>query len=387
VNRLSVQHLIIIGLLFWGLSATVVAGTPALLYTVAAVIPVWLFSLRSPSMVKTAYSSGKLGSTAIVILATCAVAYFVGDAFFGQKLLSGNLFLHGNTAVEASVENSLQGESQGRGIVALLGTILSLLPFCLIDVSARASRFGRWALWIAAMLLLFYGVGASRGAVIIAILTIVMGRTSSWKRMIVAAGFAFAVFTLASSLRGDFGNTRNPLADAFGAPFINLMMMRHAHCGTAPWYSYVGEFFKKFIPGFVYPKSVYSFNLETSLCIYPSADNRVEAISIFTWLGEIFYYTPSILTAISAGTLLGAMGRIVNRQLVKNQLPCARLAIGFACIITLRSRSQDVLSSLIAYLLFLLLWPHLCRLSIYLRHCVAPNAAQNYAEQPHGELQ
>jgi hypothetical protein len=373
MNRLSVGHFIIIGLVFWGLPAVAVIGPQAILYTLAAVIPVWLFSRRARAVNRNISSTGRVGSTTTFILVSLALGYFAADALFGQKLLAINLFLHGVTAVDRVVDQANMNGSQGRGFVVLFGIIFGLLPYCMIDVADKAGRFQRWALWSAAILLLFYGVTTSRGAVIISILTIVMGKTSNWRRIALAGGIAFGLFMLASVVRGDLATSRNPLGEAIGAPYVNLLLMHTTHCGSAPWYSYVAEFFKKFIPGFIYPKSIYSFNMETSLCIYPTADNAVTSISIFTWLGEILYYTPSILTAICAGALLGAMGRLVNQMLVRNDLRCARIAIGFAIITLLRSRSQDVLSYLIAEMAFLLFWPYLYRLSRYLRHCVSPD--------------
>ena len=186
---------------------------------------------------------------------------------------------------------------------------------------------------------------------------------------------ALILFGLASRLRGDVGNTNAPLWDAVSAPYFNLLLMRMSNCGSAPWFHFVAEFFKKFIPAFLFPKSIFSFNLEMSFCINPGANSEIAAVSIFTWLGEIYYYTPSILTAISAGALLGVMGRIVDGQLVKNRLPVTRVSIGFASLLTLRSRTLDVLSYLIGQLIFLLFWPHLFRLARYLRYCVAPAAS------------
>jgi hypothetical protein len=373
MNRLSVGYFIIIGLFFWGLPAVAVVGPEAILYTLAAAIPVWLLSRRGPATNQNTSPTGRIGSTTTFILVSLALVYLVGDALFGQKLLAINLFLHGVTAVDRVVDQANMSISQGRGFVVLLGVIIGPLPYCMIDVADKAGRLERWALWSAAILLLFYGVTTSRGAVIISILTIVMGKTSSWRRIGIAGGIAFGIFILASALRGDLATSHNPLAEAFGAPYVNLLLMRGAHCGSAPWYNYIAEFFKKFVPSFVYPKSIYSFNMETTLCIYPTADNAVTSISIFTWLGEVFYYTPSILTAICSGILMGAMGLVVNRQLVRNELRCARIAIGFAIIILLRSRSQDVLTYLIAQAIFLLIWPHLYRMSKYLRHCVSPS--------------
>jgi len=372
MNRLSVCHFILIGLLFWGLPAVFVVGPSAILYTFAAVIPVWICARCSSAMKWSTQPDSGIGTTTVFILVSFAITYLIADALFGQKLFASNLFLHGVKAVDMSVDQSNAMNSQGRGIVALFGTIIGLLPYCLIDVTRHARRFERWALWTAAILLLFYGVAASRAAAVMSVLIIVMGKTSNWRRILVAGGAAFALFSFASAVRGDLATSRNPLAEAIGAPYVNLLLMRAAHCGSAPWYYYIGEFFKKFIPGFIYPKSVYSFNVETSLCIYPSADESVTSVSIFTWLGEMFYYTPSILTALCAGILLGLMGLLVNRQLVRNGLPCARIGVGYAIITLLRSRSQDVLTYLIAQVIFFLFWPHLYRLSRYLRHCVAP---------------
>jgi hypothetical protein len=380
MRSISIGRYVMIGLLFWGLPAIFVAGPAAVLYTAVAILPVWLLCRRSPAIARASAPIKRYGITTAAILAVFAFGYLVADALFGQKLLQFNLFLFGNTAVERVVDSANLNVSEGRGAAALLGTILGSLPFCLIDVAGWGPRIGRGAIWACAILLLFYGVTTSRGAVLISVMTIVMGRTSNWKRILFAAAIAFGLFTIASVVRGDYGNTSSPLWAAIAGPYINLYLMLTIHCGSAPWSSYVFDFFKKFIPGFLFPKTVYSFNIETSLCIYPTADNAVAAVSIFTWLGEIFYYTPSIVTALCAGILLGGMSRIVDKLLVRNQLPTARISIGLACIVMLRSRSLDVLSFLIAQWIFLLFWPHLYRLARYLRGCVAsPTPASNKA--------
>jgi hypothetical protein len=371
MNRRSLGFYLIAGLVFWGIPASFVMGSSAIIYTLAAVLPVWLFFRKAPAMQFDSPRNDRIGNTAVIILAGFALAYLVSDALFGQKLFQYNLFLFGTQSVDRVVEQSSAAMSEGRGAVALLGVILGLLPFCLIDVSAKASRPGRIALWAAALLMLFYGVTSSRGAVIICVLTIFLGRSTSWRRTIIGGTLALALFTAASRLRGDYGSTGNPLWEAVAGPYINLALMQTSHCGSAPWYSFGLEFLKKFIPAFLFPKNVYSFNIETSLCIYPTLDNSLASVSIFTWLGEIYYYTPSILTAISAGVLLGAGGRVVDRQLVKNQLPVSRVAVGLACMTMLRSRTLDILSYFIGQFLFLLFWPHLRRLARYLRHCVA----------------
>lgn len=372
MNRRSLGFYIIAGLVIWGIPAVFVTGYSAIIYTLFAALPVWLAFRKLPPMPVDSSPNDRLGETAVTILTGIAILYISLDGLFGQKLLQYNLFLFGAKAVDRIVDQNMTGISEGRGVIVLIGMILGLLPFCLIDATSQTSRTGRIALWGAAILMLFYGVGTSRGAVILCVMTIFLGKSSNWRKTLVGGSLALVLFALASRLRGDYGNSNTPLWEAVSAPFFNLLLMRASNCGAAPWYGFAGEFFKKFIPAFLFPKTVYSFNMESSLCIYPSADNSVTAVSIFTWLGEIYYYTPSILTAISAGFLLGIMGRLVDGQLIKNRLRVTRVAIGFACLLTLRSRTLDVLSYLIGDLIFLLLiWPHLRRLARYLRHCVA----------------
>jgi hypothetical protein len=386
MNRRSLGFYLIAGLVFWGIPAMFVTGYSAIIYTLCAALPVWLAFRRAPQMPADSAPSDRLGETAVTILAGLAILYVTFDAVFGQKLFQYNLFLFGAKSVDRIVEQSVTGVSAGRGPGALLGVIIGLLPFCLIDVTAHASRLGRIALWGAALLMFFYGVTTSRGAVILCVLTVFLGKSLNWRRTVTGGTVALLLFTLASRLRGDYGNTGSPLWDAVSGPYINLMLMRISNCGIAPWYSFVGEFCKKFIPAFLFPKTIYSFNMETSLCIYPTPDNSVTAVSIFTWLGEIYYYTPSILTALSAGVLLGAMGRLVNRQLVKNRLSVTRVAIGLGCMIMLRSRTLDALTYLIGQLIFLLFWPHLCHLAKYLRHCVPLPGSASPVPQPQRDM-
>jgi len=273
------------------------------------------------------------------------------------------------------VADASQSAGEGRGIAALFGTLTTLLPFCLIDVAGRAPRLGRWALWITAILLIFYGVTTSRAMVLLAVMAIVLGRTSNWKRILLAGGLAFAAFELASAVRGDVGNVGNPMANGIATPYINLMLMISSHCGSAPWYNFLFEFLKKFIPAFLFPKSVFSFNVEITQCIYPTLDSSIESISIFTWMGEILYYKPPILTAIVAGTLMGGMCRLVDRQLVSSQLFAARMYAGFICIMMPRSRVLDLMSFLIAQAIFLVAWPYLSGIGRVLKVLLVPNSS------------
>lgn len=382
MKRLSLQHFTIIGLLFWSLPTIFLLGLQATLLIAATILPLFWFARKAPPIDSAPIRS--FGPTTCTILFVGSAIYIAADALFGQKLFEQNLFLFGSTAVDRVVSSANQSVGEGRGIAALLGTITMLLPFCLIDVASRAPRFCRWALWATAIMLLFYGVTTSRAMVLLAVMAIVLARTSNWRRIIFAGGLAFGAFELASGLRGDVGTVGHPMANGIATPYINLMLMTSSHCGSAPWYDFVLEFLKKFIPAFLFPKNVFSFNVEMSQCIYPTLDSNVESISIFTWMGEILFYKPSILTALAAGTLMGAMCRVVDRQLVKNRLFAARMYAGFVCIMMPRSRVLDLMSFLIAQALFLVGWPYLAGMGRYLKVLLVPNPCSAPSEPRRG---
>jgi len=294
--------------------------------------------------------------------------------------LNRNLFLFGKTAVDRVVEVANTTVGEGRGIAALLGTLTMLLPFGLIDTAANAPRSSRWALWCTAILLLFYQLTSSRGLVLLGIMAILLSRTSNWRQILFAGSLALAAFSVASVIRGDSGNGENPLLEGITTPYVNLFLLSSSHCGTAPWYDFIFEFFKKFLPSFIFPKTIFSFNVRMSQCIYPTADENIASISIFTWLGELIYYQPSILTALTSGVLMGGMAWIVDRRLVKLQLHSSRLYAGFMCVMILRSRVLDLMSILIAQFIFLLIFPLMTGLARSLRFLSAP--ADHAAVQP-----
>ena len=385
MTRIRLGYFIIAGLVLWGSLGTIAAGPSAILYTLAAAFPVWWFSCRSEA--NELRCTRHLSNTTCTLLAIFSVSYLLIDALFGRRLFQYNMFLHGNAGESELVNQLNEGMSKGGGVFDLLGTILGLLPLALVDATQITSRLGKWILWIIAILFLFYQAGAGRGFVMIVIVSIVMGRTSDWKRIVFAGALAFAAFSLASSFRGDFENTSNPLLAGVAAPVGNLALMLNAKCGSAPSYAFLAEFLKKFLPAFLVPKNIFSFNMEMSLCIYPSIDNTVTSVSVFTWLGEIYYYKPSLLTAIVAGCILGGLTRVVDRQLVKYQLISARIFAGFTYVYLPRSRTQDMFSFLIAQAIFLVfVWPNLRDLSRNLRRYLLPRAALTISPEPRKEL-
>jgi hypothetical protein len=312
----------------------------------------------------------------------------IWDAVFGRQLLVINMFLFHDAATARLIEQMTETVSQGGGVAALLGNILGLLPLALIDAASNTGRTGRWILWGSALVAVFYNTGAGRGDLMMAVLAIALGRSSDWRRLFTAGGLALGIFFAASVFRGDFAvNPRNPLIEGIIAPYLNLTLMLNAHCGTAPWYSFILEFLKKFLPAFLIPKTIFSFNVQMSWCINPSDTNLANGVSIFGWLSEIYYYTPSVLTALIAGIILTLLVRATNRQFMKQRLFSARLLAGLICFYLPRSRTQDVFSYLIAQLIFLVfIWPSLCSLMRTLRKLLPVNTDASTSAEPRAEL-
>lgn len=362
MNRIPLGYFLIAGLIFWGLPDCFFAGPSAILYTVVAVLPIWAVCHYSKPVEPR--PPRRFSRATCTVLAGFAIIYIAWDALLGRKLFQMNMFLFHSAALSREIQQLNSGISKGGGIAALLGYILALMPFALIDAGRETARQRRWILWGIALLLLFYYSGAGRSFVMMAVVSIVLATSQSKRRLFIGGVLALGFFLLASSLRGDSAHGGNPVLSGTVFPFINLGLMLHAHCGTAPWYSYVGAFFKKFVPAFLYPKKVFSFNMEMSLCLYPTANNTVRSVSVFTWLGEIYYYKPSLVTALVAGIILAVLARAVDRRLVRNAMYSARLFAGFICFYLPRSRTQDIFTYLIAQLIFLIVvWPNLCNLT------------------------
>jgi hypothetical protein len=284
-------------------------------------------------------------------------AYLLVDALVGRQKLSQSMFLS-RDALSAVVEQINETISQGRGIDELLGALLIFLPFAMTDL-ARRNRFKlAVAAYAMASLFVFYEAAISRGFVLVAVMAILAGSGMEWRRLAAAAGVALVVFGWGSFLRGDFAEVTfsNPLFDSIGWPYLNLALLGSSDCGHAGVGSYALEFAKKFLPAFLVPKSVFSFNIEMTLCIYPAFGDFVSSISVFTYVGEFLYYSPPWAAALLAGSLLALLAAGCDRLLARAGLGATRVFAGLMTIVLLRSRTQDVLSFLIFLLAFLGLW-------------------------------
>ena len=290
-------------------------------------------------------------------LIALSLIYLAFDSTLGRQKLQYNLFLAGG-AVESVIEQFNEGVLQGRGPIDLLGAVAMFIPFALFDGARRAAPRLALAARIVGGTFLFYEVGVSRGFALVAILAVSLGSGSGWKRWVWGGGVALTVFGLSSLYRGDFTRVAfsNPLFDAVAWPFVNLSLLTTADCGSASWLAFVGEFGRKFLPAFAFTKEVFPFNMEMTRCVYPFFGDYVESVSIFTYLGEFVYYTPSWLTALVAGGLLALLVRVDDGLSRRSVMTSTRAFAGLMCIVLLRSRIQDAFSFLLFLLVFLLAW-------------------------------
>ncbi len=368
MKNLTVGHYMVIGLVFWGVPGALVAGPMAVVITLVAAMPVWLLA-RRPAMAP----NGKVLSTESAwLLLLLALVYLLLDAGVGRQKFATNLFLSAS-ATRDVIDSANEAVSQGRGVVDLFGALMVFAPFALIDTARRAPIALRSAMWLVGLLFLFYDVGISRGYLLMAVLAVAIGTATNLRNLLWAGLLSLIGFVAASAARGDFSEVSfsNPLFDAVVYPYINLTLMLDSDCGQGGWLDFLMEFTKKFLPAFIFPKEVFSFNIEMTRCIYPMFGDSVDSISIFTWLGEMFYYQPSILTALGAGCLLALLSRHVDLRMTQMNLWSTRVFVGMLCIVLLRSRVQDVFSFLVFLWLFLIIW----RIVVHIKPSLRVNQA------------
>lgn len=351
----SVQHYVLLGLLAWGIPAVFVSGASALLITAFTALPVWLFAKWTDDI--PAGLTRKVGTDRLIIVLLLTLLYLLLDALLGRQKFDTNMFI-AHTATATFIDNANETVSQGRGLVDLIGAMMIVLPFALIDTARLAPMAIRQVMWFTGISYIFYDTGISRGYLLMAILSIILGRNFKVKNLLISVIVASSAFFAASSVRGDFEELAfsNPLFDGIAWPYINLGLLLESNCGNADWRDFVTEFAKKLLPAFIVPKEVFSFNIELTKCIYPSFTDAVNSISIFTWLGEMYYYGPNVMTSLIAGVLLALLCRLVDARVNQMQLHSLRIFSGLICIVLLRSRVQDVLSFLMLLIIFLTAW-------------------------------
>jgi len=361
MKSFGIAHYVLLGLLAWGLPGVFIGGISAFFISVCIALPLWLFRRFPPSFAHTR-TVGQGGTITVLLL---TLMYLLFDMLIGRQKFDSNMFLVVSATANV-IDTANETVSQGRGPTELLGAMMVVMPFTLIDTARQTSKTLRAAIWCVSLLYIFYDTGISRGYLLMAVLSVAIGTATRFRNLIGAGCLALTAFIGASLARGDFDEVSfsNPLFDGIVWPYINLGLLLQSDCGGASWIDFIIEFVKKFVPSILIPKEIFSFNIEMTRCIYPSIINTVESISIFTWLGEIYYYGPNYLTAIVAGVFLAVLCRQIDIRLQQMQLPILRIFAGLMCIVLLRSRVQDVFSFLLFLWIFLIFYQFISRQKI-----------------------
>lgn len=354
-----VSWYVMFGLMAWSLPACVLLGPKAAVYGVLALLPILILCWHDRRNLLDAIAVDEaepkwISADISIALMVVAVLFTLYDAAFGKQMLSQNVFLNPH-AVDVSIAKTDSEVGKGRSLINLIGDVMVFMPFVLVDMARRSQRRFRLAMIAVAAWCVFYQSGSSRGTLLMSAFAIFAGSGRlTFMRMLIGGSFALGLYEIASVMRGDTANVEyaNPMGDSVIWPFINLGMLANATCGHGTVLGFIGQFLQKFLPGFLIHKSVFSFNIDMTLCIYPSDTDSFDSISIYTWLGEMVYYQPSLVVALVAGAIAAAELRLVNKVLNALQLPATRIFVGLMCVYMLRSRIQDLYSYLLLLIIF-----------------------------------
>lgn len=283
-----------------------------------------------------------------------AIVFLILDASVGRQAYLNNMFF-ASDSIDALVVSIDEQRGQGRGVFELLGSIFLFAPFFLFDFGQRSSMLRKFLFFGLAFLLVMNELQASRGYLLMAVLSFSLaGKYISIRRLFYATCLAICFFIIGSWFRGDFDivSYSNPLFDGIVWPYVNLGLLLEAECGDASYLDFLSQTFQKIIPSFIYTKDIISFNVVASECIYNRSLESLGSVSVFTYLAELNFYKPSILVAATAGSFLCFVSTTLDSYFSRNKLYSSQIFLGLLVILLLRSRILDIFSFFLAMILF-----------------------------------
>lgn len=286
-----------------------------------------------------------------------SILFLIVDISVGRQAYLNNLFF-GSESISQYVSAADDLRGKGRGFFDLLGTIFIFAPFFLFDFGKTSTGTRKYLFIGLAFILFMNEVQASRGYLLMAILSFFLaGRYFSIRRVFLAVCVAVVFFMIGSWYRGDFEvvSYSNPLIDGLAWPYVNLGLYFGAECGSASLLEFLQQIGQKILPSFIVDKEVLSLNLVVSECIYNSSIMEIGSVSVFTYLAELHYYKPGWIVAITAGSLLCLANSYLDSYFSRHRTYSAQIFMGLFVILLLRSRILDVFSFFLALLLFIVI--------------------------------
>jgi len=353
---LSLEKYLLIGFLFWGLPAVIIY--PVLVPGfIGILIPFFAWPMMRKKGKQVILNNNYQEKRQILLsfFLFVSLVYLIIDAIYGRQKFAQNLFLV-SLAVDSVVTNAEEMMGKGRGIFDLLGAIMIFLPFSLLDVCRKRKDWLSIFGLMFALVYILYEVGISRGYVLVAIFSVLIASTTNKRNIYFSLIGALFFFGLASFWRGDADNfsITDPLFEAIAWPYINLGIYLDKDCGSSNLFEMLLQIIQKFIPSFIIEKNVFSFNIEMTKCIYPSMEESISSISIYTYMAELDYYGIGVVSGIIVSCLLLLFSVPLNKILETENLRTLKLFVGLMLIMLLRSRILDVFSILIALFIFLM---------------------------------
>ncbi len=350
--KLNLRHYLVVGLVFW--------GCIAMLFTdFSMILPLSLligliFFPKTHIQKQDEFEIGK--NKLILYIIVICVVYLIDALFLRQKWKYNMLITNSAKAVEFFVDASNISLGKGRGFWDLFMNTFLIAPFVLVDFVKKRDTLFKVVGYCLFTLILIYETGISRGFLFTGILALVLSRKPKIKHIFFMMLPFYFLFTIVSELRdkGQASYMTNEFFDAFLFPGLNLNLLVNNIAKYSSSFDYFLEIIKKIIPSFIYPKEIFSFNIELTQVIYPHMGDEVSSISVFTYVSELIYFKPAIITAAIAGIVfrfltyhLMKLFRVLNLQVTESYL-------GIMSITLLRSRTLDVVSLYLFAIIFLI---------------------------------
>lgn len=246
--------------------------------------------------------------------------------------------------VESVVSKYEKTDGYGRSASSLLDLILSFVP--IVILSSDLNKKNKYLLYF---IVIIPFIGISRGMLFfyltVFFLTEIKFNFFKWLIIIVLIySIIFSVSILRDGLES--GYNANPFIDSFLAPVTNFNLLFQKDITIFSSFEYFTQIIQKPIPSFIIDKNVLSTNLIYTRALY----DKVETISVFTYLPEIYFFGENpFIQAFLVSIYFFVLVKVVNAVTKRSKY----FYFAFAClfIILLRSRFLDVISFSLAMII------------------------------------
>lgn len=269
------------------------------------------------------------------------IAFVLFYVFF--QIFFNNAIPFFNT-VDSVVSEYNKTEGYGRSASSLLDSILSFAPIVIL-----ASDLNKKYRYLLYFVVIIPFIGISRGLLFfyltVFFLTEIKFNFFKWLIIIVSI---YSIISWVSVLRDgvDSGYNANPFIDSFLAPVINLTLLFEKDITIFSSFEYFTQIIQKPIPSFIIDKNVLATNLIYTRALY----DKVETISVFTYLPEIYFFGKnSFIQAFLVSIYFFVLVKVVNA--VTKRSKYFYYAFAFLFVILLRSRFLDVISFSLAMII------------------------------------